>query len=77
MPMIVFVSQAKYDMSLLERIIMENCNANSTPIEIALNLSTKIESKLANVSVYRQLSYTHRDKFEFFTQQYLQVYDNS
>jgi hypothetical protein len=41
MPMIVFVSQAKYVMTLLGRIRMENCKENYIPMEVAKFINKK------------------------------------
>jgi hypothetical protein len=52
---IIFVSQAKYSRSLLDKFRMENCKISPTPMEKGLKLSAKIDSKAVSESLYRQL----------------------
>jgi hypothetical protein len=51
----IFVSQAKYAKSLLDKFRMEDCKISSTPMEKKLKLSTKTNSKAVSESLYRQL----------------------
>ena len=60
----IFVSQAKYARSLLDKFRMEDCKISSTPMEKGLKLLAKTDSKAVNESLYRQLvgsliSYSH------------------
>jgi hypothetical protein len=52
---IVFVSQVKYAIALLEKFKMTECNPTSTPMEVGIKLSTYNESPPINESRYRQL----------------------
>ena len=52
---IIFVSQAKYARSLLDKFRMEDCKISSTPMEKGLKLSAKTDSKAVSESLYRQL----------------------
>ena len=52
---IIFVSQAKYARSLLDKFRMEDCKISSTPMEKGMKLSAKTNSKVVSESLYRQL----------------------
>jgi hypothetical protein len=49
----IFVSQAKYVRSLLDKFRMEDCKISPTPMEKGLKLSTKTDSKVVSESLYR------------------------
>jgi hypothetical protein len=49
----IFVSQAKYAMSLLDKFRMEDCKISSTPMEKGLKISAKTDSKAVSESLYR------------------------
>lgn len=51
----IFISQTKYDRSLLDKFRITNCMISSTPMEKGMKLSTKYDSKAVNESVYRKL----------------------
>jgi hypothetical protein len=51
----IFVSQAKYARSLLDKFRMEDYKISPTPMEKGLKLSSKIDSKAVSESLYRQL----------------------
>jgi hypothetical protein len=49
----IFVSQAKYARSLMDKFRMEDCKISSTPMEKGLKLSAKTDSKAVSESLYR------------------------
>ena len=51
----IFVSQAKYARSLLDKFKMIDCKTSSIPMEKGLKLLAKSDSNTVNESVYRQL----------------------
>jgi hypothetical protein len=51
----IFISQAKYARSVLDKFSMEDCKISSTPMEKGIKISTKTYSKAVSESLYRQL----------------------
>ena len=51
----ILMSQGKYTLDILKKLIMMSCKLATTPLEVGLNLYRHDDSKSVDVTLYRQL----------------------